>query len=535
MLFHTPNFALLFVICFMAYPWLKQRGQNTLLVVANIIFYMYSGLLDSTLFIFVLLVNYLLARRIAGRPDWRTALAGWVGMNLLMFMSNMGLSQLLAFMARVSPQTIGEFGLRDLLVWNGLYAGLMVFYAIITRLPARASVWAAVILNLGNLATFKYANFLLGSAASVTGMLNVGWTPPIYDLILPLGISFYSFQVIAYQVDLARGQATPPRHFGQYVLFVSFFAQLIAGPILRSYQFLPQLEKRRIISMSDIKLGALFILWGLVKKVVIGDTLASFVEVGFADVAALQGLEAWLTVLCFTFQIYCDFSGYSDVAVGIGHAFGFNLPRNFHQPYLARDPREFWQRWHVTLSRWLRDYLYIPLGGNRGTEAGTYRNLFITMLLGGLWHGANWTFVIWGGLHGSWLMLHRAWSATATGKRLRETGGVPYRIVCHVGVMLMMAVTWVFFRADNFADAMTVLRGMVTFTAVGDINMPLAGFIAALMLLHIGEQRVFEDIPRASRIWHYVPAPGRGFVYASTWLLIVIFLREETPFIYFRF
>lgn len=534
--FTKPEFFLLFAACFVIYPWLGRRGQNALLLAANVVFYLASGLADSAIFAFVLVANYLLARRIVGRPDWRTLFAGWIGANLIMFASNMGLANILALLTEEGSTTFSGFVGRDFLLWNGIIAGGAVCYGILTRMPVRGAVWVAVLLNLANLGTFKYANFLLGNAASLTGMLGYTWQPSAYELWLPLGISFYTFQMIAYQVDLFRQHATPPKHFGDFALFIAFFPQLIAGPILRAHQFLPQLEKRRRIKLGDIKLGALFMLWGLVKKVVFGDTLANMVEPLFADVGNLTTVQAWLAAVGFSFQIYFDFSGYSDIAVGLGHAFGFQLPRNFHQPYLSRDPREFWQRWHVTLSLWLRDYLYIGLGGNRGSQVFTLRNLMITMLLGGLWHGANWTFVIWGGLHGAWLVAHRLWSQTALGTGLRERGGVAYRLCAHVFVALMLIVTWVFFRAANASDAITVLRAMVSFTDVGGAyNLYLPWLLAIVAVLHVAEHVVFQDIPRASTYWHRVWAPVRGLVYALLWFLVVIFQRDDQPFIYFRF
>ncbi len=532
--FHKQEFFLFFIACFLVYPWLSRRGQNGFLVGANVVFYLASGLADSSIFAFVLVANYLLARRIAGHPDWRTLFAGWLGANLIMLASGAGLAGILALLSGTDVSGFAGFVGRDFLLWNGIIAGWAVLYALLTRLPTRASVWTAVLLNLANLATFKYATFLLGNAASLSTMVGLDWTPPDVTLWLPLGISFYSFQIMAYQIDLSRQQAQAPAHFGQFALFIAFFPQLIAGPILRAHQFLPQLQERRRITMGHVKMGALFILWGLVKKVVFGDTIATMIDPLWRDVGALTTAQAWLAAIGFSFQIYFDFSGYSDIAVGLGYAFGFQLPRNFHQPYLSRDPREFWQRWHVTLSRWLRDYLYITLGGSRGSRTATLRNLMLTMLLGGLWHGASWTFVIWGGLHGVWLVLHRVWAQTPLGTRLRERGGVPYRALCHVLVAVMLVVTWVFFRASSATEAVTLLRAMVAFTG-GGASTILMWVLAGTAVLHVLEQFVFEDIARTSARWHRIWAPVRGFVYAATWLLIVIFQRDEAPFIYFRF
>lgn len=534
MLFHTPQFFLLFVTCFLIYPWLRRQGQNGLLLAANVVFYLASGLVDSTIFAFVLVLNYLLARRIAGKPDWRTLFAAWAGANLILFASNFGLARILGFVSSADLWEFQGFRAPEFLLWNAVIGGWTVCYFILTRLPARVSVWAVVALNLANLATFKYANFLLGNAGSITALLGSAWVPPQYDLWLPLGISFYSFQVMAYQIDLARGSATPPRHFGEFMLFISFFPQLIAGPILRSHEFLPQITERRQITMSDVKLGALFILWGLVKKVVFGDTLANIVDPYFEDVSILSGVDAWIAAVGFSFQIYFDFSGYSDIAVGLGHAFGLRLPRNFHQPYLSRDPREFWQRWHVTLSRWLRDYLYITLGGNRGTRLATLRNLMLTMLLGGLWHGASWTFVCWGAFHGLLLAAERARGIRARGRHERPPRGAALaaRIVW---TNLLVTFGWVLFRADTLGQAGRWWSAMLGLQGLDLGTLPHHVPVAAAVAVPVALVACWV-VPNT---WQWRPAPTVRWTVAVAAVAVaavsVVFANELSPFLYFQF
>ena len=272
---------------------------------------------------------------------------------------------------------------------------------------------ASLVFTLGLLACFKYAAFAVETLGPLAHVLG-GAEPPIPEVLLPLGISFYSFQILALQIDAYRGDFEAPRSFPRYALFVCFFPQLVAGPILRGREFLPQLERGGELQPERTRRGLWLIASGVVKKVIVGDfLLAPFVDPVFQHPGIADAPVHLLAVYSFAFQIYFDFSGYTDMARGMGLLMGFELPLNFKEPYLSRNPSEFWRRWHITLSRWLQDYLYIPLGGNRGGSFLTYRNLGITMLLGGLWHGASWNFVIWGALHGGILVLHRRFGKPA--------------------------------------------------------------------------------------------------------------------------
>ncbi len=345
--------------------------------------------------------------------------------------------------------------------WNPAYLPLLLGsilfnYSIGRRLASRMPGHAArrVLLllgisgNLALLAYFKYADFLI---ANVNVLANVDI--PALRLLLPLAISFFSFQQIAYLVDSYRRE-TREHNLLHYALFVSFFPQLIAGPIVHHKEMMPQFDNpRNCRPKTDSIAKAVFIFSiGLFKKLIVADTLAVWATNGFDIAASLTFIEAWSVSLCYTLQLYFDFSGYTDMAIGAALLFNIRLPINFDSPYKARSIREFWRRWHITLSRFLRDYVYIPLGGNRGVEVKVYTNLMLTFLIGGLWHGAGWTFVVWGALHGSAMVVHRCWQRL----NLRLPGWLAWLMT-----FLFVHVSWVFFRAASFDDALKVLRGML--------------------------------------------------------------------------
>lgn len=266
---------------------------------------------------------------------------------------------------------------------------------------------ASICSNLTVLGVFKYYNFFLDSLDALLAPLGASTGGLHFNLVLPVGISFYTFQSIAYAVDVYRGDCPAARRFLDFALFISFFPQLVAGPIERPKNLLARIGSPRTFDEGRFLRGLVLVFWGLWKKVVLADNLSAIVDPLFAESASLRASEAYLAVLAFAFQIYCDFSAYSDIARGLAKLLGFELMRNFEYPYFAVHPSDFWRRWHISLSNWLRDYLYIPLGGNRGGTLRTYRNLFVTMLLGGLWHGASWNFVGWGAYHGALLCGHR--------------------------------------------------------------------------------------------------------------------------------
>jgi alginate O-acetyltransferase complex protein AlgI len=383
-----------------------------------------------------------------------------------------------------------------------------------------------VVLNLAALCYFKYTNFLFDSFTALTG------TPlPFVNVILPLGISFFTFQQIAYLVDVMRG-AKVERDIVSYTLFVSFFPHLIAGPLVHHAEMIPQFKRGRTGRSSVLAARGLAIFAaGLFKKVVIADNLAQFVTPVFAHLDAGGGVTtpwAWLATLAYSLQIYFDFSGYSDMAVGLALMFGIRLPVNFRSPYKAVSIIEFWRRWHITLSRFLRDYLYIPLGGNRLGEKRRYQNLVVTMLLGGLWHGAAWNFFIWGGLHGIYLSINHLWRGWRGDAAPLATGAATVtKILCWAITFFAVVIAWVFFRARTVAGAWQMLGSLFGFEAgssayispgilrvmdlpvlVGEQSLLLIGSCVVALALAIALS--LPNVPQLFRYREYRHAPERG-------------------------
>ncbi len=345
--------------------------------------------------------------------------------------------------------------------WNAAYLGLilasiLVNYSVAGRMRvahngngggSKALLVAGVTFNLGLLGYFKYSDFFI---ANINALLSTHI--PLLELLLPLAISFFTFQQIAYLVDCHRYNIHE-YDFLNYCLFVSFFPQLIAGPIVHHREMMPQFMNREnaVLQWDNVARGVLLFSIGLFKKVVIADTFAIWADEGFANTAEPGFLAAWQTSLSYTFQLYYDFSGYTDMAIGAALMFNIHLPLNFNSPYKSLDIQDFWRRWHMTLSRWLRDYLYIPLGGNRRGPSRTYVNIFLTFLLGGLWHGAGWTFIIWGAMHGMALVIHRRWSTAGY-----SMAAVPAWILTFIFVNF----AWVMFRAEDVDTAVRIMSGM---------------------------------------------------------------------------
>jgi alginate O-acetyltransferase complex protein AlgI len=318
----------------------------------------------------------------------------------------------------------------------------------------------SVVANLGLLCYFKYANFFLQSLEQALRACGATASLPLLKVILPIGISFYTFEAINYTVDVYRRRIRAETNLAHFLLFITFFPHLVAGPIVRSRDFLPQIRRRKHWSWARLHLGGQLVLLGLFKKMAIADRMAQFVDPVFADPTLYSTGAVWVAVLAYSLQIYCDFSGYTDLALGSAHMLGYKLAPNFAMPYLSANVSEFWRRWHISLSSWLRDYLFIPLGGSRGGPWQTGRNLLITMTLGGLWHGANWTFVAWGALHGAYLVAHRGFRSVCDRSRLatRCLVALPARAGFVALTFLTVSLTWVFFRAPTFALAQDVFR-----------------------------------------------------------------------------
>ena len=476
MLFYTPQFLIFFAILLLTLLVVaRSQPRKLVLLIGSYVFYMWWNPAFILLILFSTFVDFLVGRRMVATQDDST---------------------------------------RRLLLGISLTA------------------------NLGMLGFFKYADFFGDSTLYLLRLLGYEASWVTLNITLPVGISFYTFQTMSYTLDLYRRQIPASRSPLDFALFVAFFPQLVAGPIVRAADFLPQL--RNPVRLHCNQQTVLLILRGLAKKVLIADNLSVFADQVFSAPELWPSLIIWLGTICFAVQIYCDFSGYSDIAIGIARILGFALPPNFDHPYVARNPSDFWRRWHISLSSWLRDYLYISAGGNRRGRLMTYRNLMLTMLLGGLWHGASWNFVVWGLLHGLLLVGHRAWSEWRGARgRTAGTGGLA-TLVSTLSMQFFVLLTWITFRLTDFGDMTVALRKFVFFDfdfGLANIGLGSMSFFSSLLILgafcalHAFSFRVGGidrwlggRVALGSAVAFFL---GAGFY--LLWPLV------EAPFIYFQF
>lgn len=496
-------------------------------------------LFNSFVFIFAFLPLVLAGFFLLGRFGRRRAAIGWV--------------VLLSF---------GFYGW-----WNPKYlwlvSGSMIFnYLVGVRLGRHArtpegklALTLGVIANLGLLAYYKYTDFII---ANLNAVLASGL--PLQHIVLPLGISFFTFTQIAYLVDAYRGE-THEYNPLDYALFVLFFPHLIAGPIIHHKDVIPQFTAARTFRVNPefVAVGFSLFVIGLFKKTVFADGIAKYASPMFAQAgtdAPLGAWAAWGGVLAYTLQIYFDFSGYSDMAVGLAKVFGVKFPVNFASPYQSLNIVEFWRCWHMTLSRFLRDYLYIPLGGNRHGPARRYLNLFLTMLLGGFWHGAGWTFIIWGALHGSYLIVNHAWTGWRRAFGLERGVGWPGKICAGGITFLAVIVAWVFFRAENVPTAMKILQSMVNLPQLAAVQHGELKPFARQIVMTTGLLAIVWLLPNSQRImgrfdpaldapclqdvaskpwWQWQPNLTWALVLAAAFVVAVLHLSQVTEFLYFQF
>ncbi len=481
MLFNSFTFWGFFACVLVLYAVLRHRGQNIMLLIASYIFY--------------------------GAWDWR-------------FLTLIWLSTVVDFSAGIIIDASNSASRRRTML------GLSLFF------------------NLGLLGFFKYYDFFASQLDSLLGLVGIENSLPVLNILLPVGISFYTFQSISYTIDIYRGESKPTRNLPDFALYVCFFPQLVAGPIERYHQLMPQVANPRRVTRDCWTEGLYHIMIGLFKKVVIADNLASFVQAIFATpVEELNGLECLVGTYAFAMQVYCDFSGYSSMAQGVAKLMGFNLMYNFRMPYFAATPSDFWHRWHISLSLWLRDYLYIPLGGNRGGNSRTYANLMVTMILGGLWHGAAWTYIWWGLFHGLLLCIYRPFE-----QRLRPLFSSPRWGVSRLALAVLMfhlvCIGWLFFRAMSIEQAFAMLAKIATDPSwLRIVSYPdqfaLAWTGLGQILLFAGPLLMFEfwvecsgDMLALLRV-HWI---CRALVYSYFVLMLLFFppvVKHE--FIYFQF
>jgi D-alanyl-lipoteichoic acid acyltransferase DltB (MBOAT superfamily) len=429
--------------------------------------------------------------------------------------------------------------------WDWRFLGVMLFITGVNFLAGRLMfdsedprqrkriLALAVATNLGTLCYFKYVGFFAESATRLLDRLGLPMTFPMLHMILPLGISFYTFHTMAYSIDIYRGDFKPVRSMRDFALYVSYFPQLVAGPIVRPTYLLPQLQAPRAVTPEKVATGLALILIGLFRKVVIADGLGLRIDPVFRSPATHTSPELLMALCLFALQIYCDFAGYTDIARGVSRLMGIELWENFRQPYFSANISEFWTRWHISLSTWLRDYLYIPLGGNRHGQLRTYANLMITMLLGGLWHGAAWTFVIWGGLHGTYLVVYHAIRARRGLPGRAEAAHGWQRLAGMAVTFPLVLLTWVFFRSPGLASALEFLRQLFAFQGMATLWLVLPAIAAPWLLSLAVDVPQFLSGEQAFLVrWR----PAARFATAAVMLLLVLIaFGARAPFIYFQF
>ncbi len=471
MLFNSWEFLIFFVLVYGVYCTLNVRGQNVLLLVTSYVFY--------------------------GWWDWR-------------FLGLMLMSTAIDYCAGLMMEHSDE---RRRKIW----------------------LWVSVGANLTSLGVFKYFNFFIDSARVALETLGFEAHLPVLSIILPVGISFYTFQTMAYTIDVYRRQMDVVRDPVLFGVYVSYFPQLVAGPIERAQNLIPQFIKPRRVTTEMITSGATLVLIGLVRKVIIADMVASEVDAAFANPAAMSSAGLVRATVLFALQIYGDFAGYSDIARGTSRMMGIELMRNFEHPYFSTSITIFWRRWHISLSSWLRDYLYVPLGGNKGPSWFVYRNLLLTMLLGGLWHGASMNFVAWGFLHGLYLAVHRQWRARVVprlGERL--VASAPYRLASWLLTLAAVGVAWVFFRARSFADARFVLGELLAPQSLGTSVLSTAWMVVIAGALLFAR---WLDAGTLEERFHAASPFRRGLVFAGLLFVLVLFAATDATgaFLYFQF
>jgi alginate O-acetyltransferase complex protein AlgI len=405
-------------------------------------------------------------------------------------------------------------------------------------------IWliASICANVGVLAFFKYYNFLNNNLTVILKGFTIQNPIPHLSILLPIGLSFHTFQAMSYTIEVYRGHQKAEKHFGIYALYVMFFPQLVAGPIERPQNMLHQFHERHYFDYQRIAEGIKHIIWGLLKKVVIADRLSEYVNIVYNNPTDFQGQHLLLATIFFSFQIYCDFSGYSEIAIGTAKILGYNLMVNFRRPYLSQSIHEFWGRWHISLSSWFRDYLYISLGGNRVSKPRHYFNLFFTFLISGLWHGANWTFVIWGALHGFYLVFAKLTSSLR--ERINKFTGLSKNpAVFKLSQMLITYVlatfSWVFFRAGSLSDALYIIKHMFIWGPVEKLNLFTFApdmYLSIILIVMLMSIEWIEEKYKIFLALKVSPVYLRWAVYVtSVAVLIVLGIWKSADFIYFQF
>jgi alginate O-acetyltransferase complex protein AlgI len=551
MLFNSPEFIAFCAIVYGLYFCLKFRAQNLMLLVVSYVFYAWWDVRFLFLLAISTTVDYWVGLMIENgrleRNQWLFPALFLVGSSIVFLGLDLG---------AVLPVN-GEFAHVDHLVkWAPMerYVPATIAFAVIVLLVFRLlqglaesrrrlyCLMVSLITQLGLLGTFKYYNFFTGSFAEALHAVGISSANLHLDIVLPVGISFYTFQSLSYTIDIYRRQFKPTANFLDFSLFVAYFPQVQAGPIERARQLLPQLARPRAVTWDQVSQGAYLVLFGFFKKVAIADGVSPVVDQVFNSSGHVSWTDVVVATVLFAVQIYCDFSGYTDIARGVSKWFGIELVLNFNQPYFATNPQDFWRRWHISLSSWLRDYLYVSLGGNRGGLWYICRNLLITMLIGGLWHGAAWNFVLWGLYQGIALCIYRVWSEYRDASRSTPVvtrsalSVLPSRIVAHLAFLIVTCYGWLLFRAHSLSQV-SHFTG-VLFKDFGDFyyaaGPPRLSALLGMALLLVLELIQFRS--GDATYYQRFPVPARGFMLASILATIAIGMSNDpAQFIYFQF
>lgn len=425
-----------------------------------------------------------------------------------------------------------------------LLSTLIISYYLSKKIRPYGPKWpiaVCIALLLTSLGYFKYANFVYQNANTVLLDFTNTTIPTFGGSIIPLGISFYTFQIIAYLVDLYKGKGERSQNFLSYLVFIMFFGQLIAGPIMRSSEYIKQLVNLKRPKAKDIEIGLIFIVSGLVKKVAIADSLAPLIDSRFANAHSISQADAWIASYLFSFQIFFDFSGYVNIALGLGKLLGINLRENFKTPYLSQGPSEFWSRWHITLSQWFRDYLYIPLGGNRHGRTREIVNVLLVMIIAGIWHGAGWQFAIWGIIHGFYLVISRFISYRLMYRIIPLPLTTKYWLIRIISIAIFFHLTvlaWIPFRSPNLSTTLNMVSSAFRFDSLTSWTdqLDILLLVLGLFCLHVLERIITEHIPL--RLRDQLSIPKIGLILLSALSILIILYSSGTSqaeFIYFRF
>lgn len=556
MLFNSLEFLVFLAIVYTAYRLLPFRPQNYMLLGASYVFYGWWDWRFLFLTAFSTTIDFWVGLTMQNRLGRREKIvpAVFITCAAILFLGmHPG-----AIPAAIIGNRAGLPIIKPIMPWIvlGTFAVLAIaaaWYHVVTRLPEqrrrKAALLTSVVCQLGLLGVFKYFNFFAETFVTALHGVGISASPALISVILPVGISFYTFQSLSYAIDIYRGRFEPTDRFFDFALFVSYFPQLVAGPIERARHLLPEFQKPRIITLEQSARGLYLIMQGMFKKVAIADGVAPSVNQVYTSTGTVTSADVIIGTVLFAVQIYCDFSGYTDIARGVSKLFGIDLMLNFNLPYFAKNPRDFWQRWHISLSTWLSDYLYKTLGGNRGTLAFTCRNLMITMLLGGLWHGAAWNYVLWGFYHGMLLCVHRVWTfvrggAVAPKAQLAPLGAAVAQKpqsnllgAAKIGFFFLFTLYgWLLFRATSLHQVFDFTR--LIFANFGNHDYGAAiPRLSALIGIPLLLGMELAEYNLNDRYWtRKLPLPAFGMLCAI--LLFVTLMgtsNEPAQFIYFQF